>query len=228
MEDMFETSLGKFYLGDARVLIRNIANNSIDCIVTDPPWGVKKGEYDDEDVFYEILPELYRVLKVGGALAVFYAVKKLDRLMIEVSKIGFKYYWMIIRLDLTRTAGRSPFGFSNYAPIVIFYKEKPAKVRYRLTDVLPFGEIDYDLVKELVENTPLVYSQLFKSTLITTFLVQTLTKKGELVLDPFGGCGSVPYVCEVHGRRWISFEIDRKKFEIAKSIILYRKVPKIE
>jgi len=35
--------LGKYCLGDARSLIKEIEDNSVDAIVTDPPWGVKKG-----------------------------------------------------------------------------------------------------------------------------------------------------------------------------------------
>jgi len=218
----FETVLGRLCLGDARELIKNVPDNSVDAIVTDPPWGVGIDRYDDGDVFYDILRELHRVLKSGGALAVYYATKKLDRLFVEAVKAGFKYYWTLIRLDLHK-ATRSPLGSSNYTPIIIFYKGTPPRPRIKTTDVIAAGEIDYDLFKGMSKE---VFDQ-FKATAVSTYLVQMLADVNELVLDPFAGYGSIPYTCEVHKRRWLGFEIDRSKFEIAKVLITEKRMPEI-
>jgi len=214
-KECFATGLGRFCLGDARELIKTIPNESVGAVITDPPWGVKRDEYDDENALYDILPELYRVLKPGGALAVYYATKFLNKLIDGTEKVGFRYYWTIIRLDFSK-ATRSPFGSSNYTPIVIFYKERQPRIRVRTSDVITSGEIDYDLLKNI---TPDIADQ-FKSTVATTYLVQALTEDGEVVLDPFGGYGSIPYVCETHRRKWIAFEINRERYEIAKHLIL--------
>jgi len=58
MDNVFETKLGRFYLGDARKLIKEIPSNSVDAIVTDPPWGVGFDEYDNFDVFIEIAEDV--------------------------------------------------------------------------------------------------------------------------------------------------------------------------
>jgi len=215
MSETFETKLGRFVLGDARKLIKDVPSNSVDAVVTDPPWGVGIDEYDDGSAYYDILGDLYRILKPGGALAVYYATKLLDRLIIETTKAGFRYYWVIMRLDMTKGT-RSPFGVSRYTSVIIFYKERTPKIRIKLSDVLMSGEVDYDLFLGMTKD---MLDQ-FKSTAATTYLVQTLTDEGELVLDPFAGYGSIPYVCEIHGRRWLGFEIDPAKYELAKLLIL--------
>jgi hypothetical protein len=41
------------------------------------------------------------------------------------------------------------------------------------------------------------------------YLVTRLTEAGDLVVDPFGGGGTVPAVCKVLGRKWLATEIDQ-------------------
>ena len=62
----------ELYNGDCLEIMRNAPDNSIDAIVTDPPYGLsfmgKKWDYDvpDEAVWQECL----RVLKPGGHLKI--------------------------------------------------------------------------------------------------------------------------------------------------------------
>ncbi|PMQ00693.1 MAG: hypothetical protein CBR30_09835 [Dictyoglomus sp. NZ13-RE01] len=218
-----ETTLGRLCLGDARELIKTIPSESVGAVITDPPWGVKRDEYDDENALYDILPELYRVLKPGGALAVYYATKFLNKLIDGTEKVGFRYYWTIIRLDFSK-ATRSPFGSSNYTPAIIFYKAKPPKIQIKISDVIMAGEVDYDLLKGMTKE---VFDQ-FKATTTTSYLVQSLTEEGGVVLDPFAGYGNIPYVAETHGRRWLAFEISKERYEIAKYLVLNKRMPKLK
>lgn len=48
------------------------------------------------------------------------------------------------------------------------------------------------------------------------------TEPGDTILDPFAGFGSIPAVAEVMGRRWLAFEIDPFKFEVAYKFIVER------
>lgn len=77
MEDTtpyYETSFGKAYLGDALDLIKDVPDNSINLIVTSPPYGlIKKKEYgniDSWDYIEWFIPfalEFHRVLTEDGS-----------------------------------------------------------------------------------------------------------------------------------------------------------------
>ena len=58
--------------------LANIENNSVDKIVTDPPWGLHEGKNLDLPKFYlKMLEEFYRVTKTGGFIVILTAQKEL-------------------------------------------------------------------------------------------------------------------------------------------------------
>lgn len=61
-----EDFVNKIICEDALELIKSIPDNSIDVIITDPPYGLNKnGVRNDADLslFYKVIPECDRVLK---------------------------------------------------------------------------------------------------------------------------------------------------------------------
>jgi DNA modification methylase len=45
---------------------------------------------------------------------------------------------------------------------------------------------------------------------LAAFFIQFLTKRHEIVLDPFAGPNTTGAAAEVLGRRWLSVEVDSK------------------
>ena len=71
----FETSYGKLYNFDAIQYLKQLDSNSIDLIFADPPYNIKKAEWDSfssqkeyVDWSMEWISESYRVLKKTGSL----------------------------------------------------------------------------------------------------------------------------------------------------------------
>lgn len=61
-----EDFINKIICGDCLELIKLIPDNSIDAIITDPPYGLnKRGIQNDADLslFYSLLPECNRILQ---------------------------------------------------------------------------------------------------------------------------------------------------------------------
>ena len=83
--------------GDCLDVLRGMADNSIDSIVTDPPYGLsfmgKKWDYDVPAV--EVWAECLRVLKPGGHLLAFAGTRTQHRMAVRIEDAGFEIRDMI-------------------------------------------------------------------------------------------------------------------------------------
>lgn len=82
----------KLLLGDCIDKLKELDDNSIDSIVTDPPYGLsfmgKKWDYDVPS--QEIFEECLRVLKPGGHLLSFAGSRTYHRMAVRVEDAGFE------------------------------------------------------------------------------------------------------------------------------------------
>jgi site-specific DNA-methyltransferase (adenine-specific) len=82
----------KLMLGDNMESLKKLPDNSIDSIVTDPPYGLsfmgKKWDYDVPSV--EFWKEVYRVLKPGGHILSFGGTRTYHRMVVNIEDAGFE------------------------------------------------------------------------------------------------------------------------------------------
>jgi site-specific DNA-methyltransferase (adenine-specific) len=83
--------------GDCLDILRTMPDNSIDAVVTDPPYGLsfmgKKWDYDVPSI--EIWQECLRVLKPGGHLLAFAGTRTQHRMAVRIEDAGFEIRDMI-------------------------------------------------------------------------------------------------------------------------------------
>jgi DNA modification methylase len=89
--------MSELILGDCLEKLKDLPDNSIDAIVTDPPYGLsfmgKKWDYDVPKV--EIWQECLRVLKPGGYLLSFAGTRTQHRMAVNIEDAGFEIRDMI-------------------------------------------------------------------------------------------------------------------------------------
>jgi len=82
----------KLKTGDNLKILKNLPDNSIDAIITDPPYGLsfmnKKWDYEVPSV--ELWKEVLRVLKPGGHLLSFGGTRTYHRLVVNIEDAGFE------------------------------------------------------------------------------------------------------------------------------------------
>ena len=82
----------KLLQGNNLELLKNLEPNSIDSVVTDPPYGLsfmnKKWDYDVPSI--EFWKEVYRVLKPGGHILSFGGTRTYHRLVVNIEDAGFE------------------------------------------------------------------------------------------------------------------------------------------
>jgi DNA modification methylase len=83
--------------GDCLEVLRGMANDSVDSVVTDPPYGLsfmgKKWDYDVPSA--DIWRECLRVLKPGGHLLAFAGTRTQHRMAVRIEDAGFEIRDMI-------------------------------------------------------------------------------------------------------------------------------------
>ena len=84
-------------LGNCLDRLKDLEDNSVDAIVTDPPYGLsfmgKKWDYDVPSV--DIWKECLRVLKPGGYLLSFAGTRTQHRMAVNIEDAGFEIRDMI-------------------------------------------------------------------------------------------------------------------------------------
>lgn len=87
----------ELHLGNCLVTLKTLPDNSVDSIVTDPPYGLsfmgKKWDYDVPST--EIWKECLRVLKPGGHLLAFAGTRTQHRMAVRIEDAGFEIRDMI-------------------------------------------------------------------------------------------------------------------------------------
>lgn len=131
----------KLYHGDCMNFLPRLGDESVDCIVTDPPYavGYKQDIYDDtkETVEAKIplwFKEWYRVLKPNSYAFVYVGVKNINVWIDEGIGAGFDYRNMLATRAFNRgtCAPKGNFVF-EFQPILVFSKGKGKK----------FNEVDF-------------------------------------------------------------------------------------
>lgn len=82
----------QLYLGDNMESLRSLPDNSVDSVVTDPPYGLSfMGNKWDHDVpSVEFWKEVYRVLKPGGHVLSFGGTRTYHRMVVSIEDAGFE------------------------------------------------------------------------------------------------------------------------------------------
>jgi len=187
---------------------KSLPDNSIDLILTDPPYGLNKiGIKNDNnlDLFYSVLPQGYRVLKNDAFFITFFSTKFLSDIF---KNNPFQYFWNFV-LFCPNGRVMSPIGFTKYMSCLVFKKGNPRMAKKG-------KDIFMDTPGKMVEpdegfiDHPTPKPKTFIKELLLMF-----SKESDVVLDPFIGSGSTAVACKQLKRNYIGFEINPEYCELA-------------
>lgn len=213
----------EFRLGDCLDLIKEVTSNSIDCVITDAPFGIPnlEGNRGDQQIYtsflketdnldeikvyfliQNLIPELHRVMKDGGHLWIFYGWELFSDTRNLLSQAGFD----VVGFPVIWKKNKITVSFKGYEPspcyeqIILAHKGKRSR---RLRDSMK-SIIEFDTISNTIRTHPFE-----KPSLLLEFLINQSTQAGETILDPFAGTASTLRVATQMGRSAIGFEIDK-------------------
>ncbi len=203
-----EDFINKIICGDCLELIKLIPDNSIDIVLTDPPYGLNKnGVRNDADLslFNNIMPECNRVLKNNSFFITFFSTKFLPQLF---KNNPFDYFWQII-LYCPEGRVKSPIGYTKYMSCFIFKKGEPKIIHWN-------KDIFIDTPGKMIEpDEGYIDHPTPKPKRFIKEILKMFTKNNDLILDPFIGSGSTAMACLQLNKKFIGFEIEKKYYKIA-------------
>jgi DNA modification methylase len=187
----------KLYHGDFRnICRREIPDNSIDLIFTDPLYDTKHLH------LYEALgTEGFRMLKECGSLLIHTPHDALPAIFDCMEKSGLSYCWMIAVVRNGRaTRMHKQKLWVGWKPILWFVKgNKPNGVN----DIL-------DTVRsQSIDKVLNIWEQ---PSVVSDYYVQNLTVENDTVLDPMMGSGIIGISALRLGRKFIGIDIDETNF----------------
>lgn len=211
--------------GDARELSKRIPDESIDLVLTDPPFGIgfkySNGYKDDADMYPDLLrwivAESNRVIKPGGLCFIYVA-----------------------QLRLRHVLNIFPEDSRIFAACKNFVQMRPTPVQYAYDPVIFWQKSGGRLIKEYFGRDWHIGNKANTGNRgqdeagfhgcprpIDTirYMVESFSPTGGIIYDPFMGSGTTAVAAKLTGKHWIGFEIDPTTAELARQRVANTQPP---
>lgn len=217
----YETELGSLYLGDCLSILPLIPDNSVDLVLTDPPYGINylshwtdnhdKLQNDDLNTWLLQIPKWLKTFKrlltntgcccCGGGKTPVTALFTIE---------AIKHFNLIQTLVWRKFIGLGWRYRPSYENIVILSKDKD---KYNFYDTSKSCSNVIEGINQDIPNAEEHPTQKPVELMETLLKIHSLPDM--LVLEPFCGGGSTALACEKLNRRYIGIEISQKYLDIA-------------
>ena len=246
MQEILENNI---YQGDCLELLKGIPDGSVDCVITDPPYGTTENKWDKKVDLVALWKELYRVTKPNAAFLL-NAQMPFAVDLVNSNRKDFRYEWIWQKIQGTGFLNANKMPLKIHEQILVFYRKLPTynpqkwqgkplplcyseiiSRNYNYKKAVPYSNptgLRYptDIIKCNYDknryNSTIKNKTLHptqKPVALIEYLIKTYTNPGELVLDCFLGSGTTAVAAINTGRKYIGFELKEEYIEMAKKRI---------
>lgn len=224
----------KIFCGDSLKLMKKIPCNSVDLILTDPPYNIGDnnkltkvgnkfqtnkeswGEWDsmDEKEYFKWIEnniiEFFRILKNSGSLVCFFDKFNITYLKDFGLKVGFYpiNFYALVKNNPVPNLRRNGFT-SGFELGVIFNKNKKEKKWNFQRQNQMQNYFIYNIGKKYTSHPTEKPLAAFER------LIQIFTNQNDIVLDPFLGSGTTAVAAKILKRNYIGIEKNKKYVSMA-------------
>ena len=213
--------------GDALYHLRRIPEGEVGAIVSDPPFhigiGRDEGSFGRDPWSTEVqdsksavdwskpfAAEFRRTVRPGGAVVLMAGVHAVAAWMTACEEAGL--IWMA-ELEVLWNAGKPRArNFGSLHTHILWFTVPGARHTWNSDRRAIYSNI------LVCDKVPQAYKfhPAQKPVALTTFLISLLTKRGDLVVDPFCGSGTTLVSAEVCERPWLGIDRERHYADIAR------------
>ncbi|MDQ2906225.1 MAG: site-specific DNA-methyltransferase [Chloroflexota bacterium] len=223
-----EHSAAQLLLGDCLNLLGGLPDNSVDCILTDPPYGydylsrskklpkvrIANDGHCAIPLLRRALQLVYPKLKADGVGLVFTNWQCFTAMAAAVEEAGYVTTNTLIWVKNAWTRGDMRGNWGYKYEFILFFRKKnlPTKLRRFLNGQREGNVLVYPRVPTQSMRHPTE-----KPVALLKYLIEKVTQPGETVLDMFAGVGSTGVAAQQAGRRPILIELERVWCDVAMS-----------
>ena len=224
-------------LGDCLEVMKTIEDNSIDAIITDPPYGTTACKWDSVIDFDLMWEQLNRIIKPNGAI-VLCSSQPFTTVLINSNTKMFRYCLVWNKKFAGNFANANRQQMKTHEDIVLFYKKQPTYNPQKTKRDKPIktGKISNPefMFDKNFKQTKKIYNDKFpvsildfpreigrtvhptqKPVSLMEYLIKTYTNENETVLDFTMGSGTTMLACKNLNRNGIGIEKDPNYYAVA-------------
>lgn len=219
---------------DCLIELKNLEDESVDCIISDPPYNIDFCDWDKNFDIESVLKECHRILKPNGNIILFQGYSNVCKTKDIMDKLFDFQDWIIY--DRIKGRGGKKHLVSTREDILWYSKGKdytfnkiPSTIKKK-TGGLGFKNgcqfralsnvwTDISPLVPWSEERKLYKHPTQKPYSIAERLVLLFSKEKDVVLDFCMGTGCVGEASVKNSRNFIGFEINSEYFKIAKKRI---------
>jgi DNA modification methylase len=182
--------INEIITGDCRELALGIPDDSIDFVMSDPPYA------DDSMWCWEWLArESARVLKPGGFMFSYTGKRRINEVYRAFDQ-HLEYWWTIAGFQPDNNQKHwARAVIEAWRPVLVYLKPPAPKRPPTLLDAVRM-------------NRDKRYHEWGQGEDFAMRYINLWTQPGDLVWEPFTGGGTIPAVCKQLGRNFVAFEVD--------------------
>lgn len=192
--------------GDALTFLKEIESESIELAILDPPWSYNSyGQFPNRNIEYttvsdayleEAFREIIRILKPKSHCYLFTTNLRLGKDIPLMEKTGFTYHQILV---VPYKGIKLGYGYRHEFLPILFLSKNGTSVT------------NYHNISNLFK--PYSFNTLGKPLPVVETLIRQSSKEGDIIIDPFMGSGTTAIACMNIKRKFIGFEIDKKRFD---------------
>jgi methylase of polypeptide subunit release factors len=193
----------QLYTGDFREVLATLPPESVDAIITDPPYLS-----EHIPLFEPLAAHAARLLKPHGVLVVMVAHLHLLDYMNALNQ-HLKYRWICAYImDGSKASVAVSRVAAAWKPLLVYVRRDARDLRFVPSDVFYGANKTEDGLEKMYHHWQQSVGG-FKD------IVQRFTEPGETVLDPFMGSGTTGVACLYLNRRFIGCDNDPSSVAVA-------------
>ena len=236
------TANSKIAKGDCEELMSNIESESVDLILTDPPFNLgsfmhKRGtnlvkmrenqfayagwddlEYDEwlmkMSAFFK---QSNRILRKKGSLLLFMSLMKIESIINLAEENNFYYKTVGIWHKTNPMPRNMNLHFVNSTEAWVYFINEGTTGTFNNENKVLHDFIESSLTTQSEKKFGKHPTQ--KPIDVLNHFTKVLSNEGDVVCDPFMGSGSTGVSCEMNNRQFIGIELNEEYYNISKNRI---------